>query len=652
MTVFAQRFLAMILCLALSAGAGRALTEDAALFQAMREAARAGDWTGAEGHARRMPRQSALGETYLRWLRLRSGVGRWGEYTRFLDRNAHWPGLGRLRARAERAMPARLDPASVRAFFAETLPQTGTGSLALAAALRAGGDGAAARAEIARSWLSLPLSAGEIARYRERYPEVVGPRIEARFDAMLWEDEPGAARALLPLLPAGAGALADARQRLRALAPGVDAAIAAVPARFADDPGLAFERFLWRARKGRAEEALEILEARSRSAAALGRPAAWAERRARLARGLLRDGQAARAYRVAARHFLEDGADFAALEWLAGYIALTALSRPADALEHFTRFAGAVRTPISLGRAGYWIGRAAEAAGDAARAAEGYALGAAHQTSFYGQLAAERGGHPPDPALAAATPLPDWRGRRVMDRAPLAIARLFEAAGEPALARWFFLHTADVAGSEDAAALARYALERGRPDLAIRIAKAEARRGRILPAAYHPVTPLAETAGPVPAPLAMAVARQESELNPTAISPAGARGLMQVMPRTARAMADALGLAYTLDRLTEDPAYNARLGTAYLARMLERYRGSTLLAAAAYNAGPGRVDDWLRRFGDPRQPGVDVLAWIEGIPFDETRNYVMRVLEAVHVYRTRIEGTPVAFSLGARLGGA
>jgi soluble lytic murein transglycosylase len=205
----------------------------------------------------------------------------------------------------------------------------------------------------------------------------------------------------------------------------------------------------------------------------------------------------------------------------------------------------------------------------------------------------------------------------------------------------FLRQAAEGRPAEERAALAQMAADLGRPHVGLRVAKDAAAAGMVLPDQYYPLHPIAKRRWPVPAELAMAVARQESELNPRAASDAGARGLMQLMPATAKGVAEAVGLRYDVDRLVEDPNYNARLGTAYLARMLQRYRGSYVLAVAAYNAGPGRVDQWIEANGDPREREVDGVVWIESIPFSETRNYVMRVREGLQVYRARLHGGPL-----------
>ncbi|MFV0476175.1 MAG: lytic transglycosylase domain-containing protein, partial [Pikeienuella sp.] len=340
------------------------------------------------------------------------------------------------------------------------------------------------------------------------------------------------------------------------------------------------------------------------------------------------------------------GSDYSELEWLAGWIALRKLNDPGRAATHFRRFIPSVETPISLGRGYYWLGRALEAGGDQSGAMDAYRTGARHQTSFYGQLAAERAGVATDPAIAAG-PDGNWRSASFANRSVTRAAQLLAAGGDQRRAHWFLTHIASTQSSyADLAGAADLAVSVGRPDAAVRIAKIAARKGHVLRGNYYPVTELAQfnIAGVEPA-LAMAIARQESELNPRAVSPAGARGLMQVMPATAKRVAGWIGQPYSFDRLAGDWRYNATLGQTYLGRRMDELGGSVAMAAAAYNAGKGRVDNWIAAYGDPRAGAVDWIDWLETIPFDETRNYVQRVLEGQQIYRSRISGQPVAFRL-------
>jgi soluble lytic murein transglycosylase len=217
-------------------------------------------------------------------------------------------------------------------------------------------------------------------------------------------------------------------------------------------------------------------------------------------------------------------------------------------------------------------------------------------------------------------------------------ARFLHLAGDERRASQFLRHAAEGQPAATRAALAQMAIDLGAPQIGIRICKDAAADGVILPDQYYPLHAVAEEDWPVATEYMMAIARQESELDPRAASSVGARGLMQLMPATAEHMAGEVGVPYSPARLGVDPVYNARLGTAYLAQMLDRYDGSYVLATAAYNAGPGRVDQWLKANGDPREPGADSVVWIESIPFTETRNYVMRVMEGVQVYRARLGG--------------
>ena len=602
------------------------------------------DWSKAEAQARAAG--TPVAADIVEWHRLRAGLGDWSDYVAFLARHPDWPGLDWMRRRAEGAMPGSLPAEQVRAFFAGGLPQTGRGVLLYANALPA----EAARVERARAWRTMEMSREDRAVFLSRFGSELKPLHAARLDRLLWAGDTEAAEELLPLVPAADAALARARIALQRKSAGVDALIAAVPKARANDGGLAHDRFRWRLDKGRWDSAEELLRERSTSAEALGRPAAWASSRRAIARNAMREGRIAEAYRLASQHFLSDGSDYADLEWLSGYLALTGLRDPVLALRHFERFAKGLETPISLGRAGYWIGRAHEAAGNRSAALAAYAIGGEHQTSFYGQLAAERIGMAVDDLPARWGGLPDWRGRPFANASPIAAAMALQAAGDTQLALRFMLHVQESLGPEDSAALARMGIDIGLNVAAVKIGKRLVRDGVLYPEAYYPVTSLASWSEKVPPELAMSIARQETELNHEAISHAGARGLMQLMPGTAKKVAADLGVRYEQVRLIDDPAYNAMLGTAYLAEMLERYDGSVLLAAAAYNAGPHRADRWIAQYGDPRVSGTDPVWWIENIPFRETRNYVMRVLESQHVYRTRINRKAAPIGLAASLG--
>ncbi len=598
-------------------------------------AVRADEWADARALARPA---GQLVEDIVTWRFLRADQGNFDQVRDFLARNPGWPAHDQVRARGEATLPADADPQTVLDYFAEARPATGSGAVRLTRAFAALGRTGDAQAQAVLTWRTMALSAPDHAYLLDHYGPLLAAHHVARLDALLWQDATDSARLMLDLVPRGWRALAVARMALRAQEPGVDALIAAVPADLARDAGLAWERFNWRIEKNRGDDAIALMDERSISVESLGRPDRWANWRRIFARRMMRDGQSELAYRLAANHFLTEGADYADLEWLAGYVALRQLAEPELALAHFRRLGAAVETPISLGRAGYWEGRALEALGRTAEAQAAFARGGQHQTSFYGQLAAERAGLPMDPALTGATDRPGPQGRAFDGGSTFQAALLFAQAGERPLAGWFLSHLAEGMGPADQARLADLALELDEPYLALRVAKVAAEQGTILPRAYFPVPPITTSENTVPRELVLAIARRESEFNPAAASGAGALGLMQLMPATAQSMAERMELTFSDDALLTDATYNATLGTAYLARLIDEFGPNPVLVAVAYNAGPSRARAWISDRGDPRSAGVNVVDWIEMIPFRETRNYVMRVTESLAVYRARLDG--------------
>ncbi len=614
----------------------RSAEDPAALGQALIAAAQ-GDWPVAMGQARVA---GPISSDILEWQRLRAGTGivTFADYVTFLERRPDWPGLPFLRKKAEAAILEGESAGDVLAFFAAGAPQTGTGSLALMAALTEAGRAPAAEAEAVRAWRYLSLTEEEqtalLARAGTALADHHGGRLAVALDAGRLDE----ARRMLPLVTPGTRAVAEARIALQARTPGVDTLIAAVPEHMAASPGLAKDRFRWRISRDLYDEAADLLLERSTSAETLGTPQGWASWRATLARREMRVGDPARAYRIASTHHLTEGSSYADLEWLAGYIALRKLDDPGTALAHFERFRAAVASPISLGRAGYWQGRAYDELGreDEARAA--YAFAAEYQTGFYGLMAAERLGLPLDPALAGREDYPPLDGAAFAATSVFEAAELLYAAGEGDLGERFLLHLAESLAPADLQRLAGHALRQQRPHLALMVAKAAAAQGLVLPAAYFPLNGLEQMDLPVAPELALAIARRESEFDIDVVSHAGALGLMQVMPGTAKMMATATGQPYAAGRLTSDWRYNASLGAAYLAQLTEEFGPATALVAAGYNAGPGRPRQWVRDLGDPRTGAVDVVDWIEAIPFTETQNYVMRVAESLPIYRARLTG--------------
>ncbi|MCA0203918.1 MAG: lytic transglycosylase domain-containing protein [Proteobacteria bacterium] len=582
-----------------------------------------------------------IGVRIATWRILREGIaGDLSTYAAFATHHQDWPGMDLLYTRAE-ARLAGEPPEAVLSWLSLHPPRTSEGYLArLRAEVALDRD----PTETLRAlWLGYPLTEAIEEDLLTRFGDRLRPLAAERLDAMLWEGERNASERMIPRVGAADAALARARLALQARADGVNALIDAVPAARADDPGLAYDRFYWRLNRGLQDEAADLML--SVSPDNLGRPEKWAAQRARLARRAMEAGAYETAFTLAANHGLTDhGTSMADLEWLAGYIALRFLDRPAEALAHFQTLRNRSVSPITLGRAGYWEGRAQEALGNAEAAREAFAFGAQYQTAFYGQLAAERLDLSLDPALIAPPAYPDWHDTPLASSELLQAALLLHDAGQWYEARRFTLQLAENLTDEaQLGALAQLWLDRGEPNFALRIAKEAIGRGILLPNAYFPVTELAQADLLVPADLALAIARRESEFDPRVTSHADARGLMQVMPATGRHTARRLGLPFEEGWLISDPAYNARLGAGYLQEMSELFGGTLSMVSAAYNAGPGRPRRWAQDYGDPRDPGVDPIDWVEMIPFSETRNYVMRVTESVIIYRALLSGqsTPI-----------
>ena len=637
--------------LALPALAGEA----EALSRAMSRM-KSGEWSAALDAA---GPEGSVPRDIIEWHRLRAGHGTAAEVIAFLTRRPDWPGLDWLRRNSEPAIVAA-GRNTVLSFFRDQPPQSPEGMLAHATALIASGQKGDGEAELVLAWRTMPMGEAIQAAYLSAHGKLLAPHHAARLDRLLWDDHLVSARRMLPLVDDGQRKLAEARIALREQAPGVDSKIAAVPQALQDSPGLAYDRFVWRHRKGRESDAAELLIQCSTSADRLGEPAAWAARRVDLARSFMLAGDPVRAYHIAASHHTtpEAGYAHAELEWLAGYIALSDLKDPTTALRHFERFDAAVDSPISKGRSGYWLGRAHQALDQAEAAKAAYTMAAQFQTSFYGLLAAERAGLPFDPLLRKPPALPDWRNASFTGSSVQKAGLMLLAAGEPVLAERFLTHLVETLEPGAAAQLGQMAVDLDRPHLAVMIAKRAARRAILLYGAYYPLHPVGAMDLPMAPEMVLAIARRESEFDPSVISGAGARGLMQVMPGTARAVAGDLGILGSHDtgRLISDWQYNAKLGANYLAGLAGELRGNVVMMSAGYNAGPSRPLRWMDRFGDPREadPADDarIVDWIERIPFDETRNYVMRVTESLPVYRARLGKDPLPVPFSQELAGS
>jgi soluble lytic murein transglycosylase len=577
---------------------------------------------------------------YARWRELLEADDRppFSAYADFMRQHPDWPSLGTMQQRAEEQIDEDVPYEDRLAFFADREPRTRQGRVRYAQALLSVGRTGEAAELLRQSWIGDDFPPTELAYFLGHYREYLRTQDhEARLDRLLWDGNLKDAQRMRPLVRKDRELLAVARIRLQGLERKADAAVAEVPRGLQGDPGLLFDELRWYRRRGKDAEAGAIL---ARPPADLERPELWWREQQRAIYDLIADGSFGRAYQIAGAHHQHEGTPFADGEWVAGWLALRFLRQPDLAQRHFERLWQGVTTPISKGRAAYWAGRAAEAAGQKAAARTWYERGARFPATFYGQLAARKAGEDLGALLAPKAAASAAAREELRRREPAIVARLLCRLDENALAQPFFRHLGVTAArsADSLRAVAELAEECGRPDLAVIAAKAATKEGAdVEPRTAFPTTSVRalrveDDSLPEPA-LRLAVARQESQFDPTVASAAGALGLMQVLPATAHAMCGDLGLPFSKSRLTRDAEYNARIGSSYLRRELDRYDGSPALALAAYNAGPTRVEEWLKDYGDPRGRSVEELVdWIELIPFAETRNYVQRVLEAREVY--------------------
>jgi soluble lytic murein transglycosylase len=584
----------------------------------------------------------------LRWDRLRrdSYNGTFGEYWGLMRARPDWPQLALLRRAAEKAIDATVSPADRLAYFRQFPPVSAIAKLRLAEAYQASGRAAEAVAAARDAWDSAGLDADAETQLLAQFAPVITPEDDvARADRLLWSNQTTAAQRLLNRLPMDRKLWLLARLAYRSGASDAPNRLAGMPPALRSDPGLLLEQALWQRRQGNLAEARRLL---ADTPVAPGTPLdaeLWLKTRLDFARAAWRDGDNETAYRILAKNAafplgrpltertLGERQAFVETEWLAGWLALRKLNRPSAAIAHFQNVRSAAQTPLTQSRGDYWTARAYEAAGQREPARAAYEAAAAHPDYFYGQLASEVLKRPlvlvrSQPAPVDATRAAAFR----QDGLVQAAQKLGELGDRPRQTLFLKAIVDRAQTAEDYALAATLVQPMGRPDLGVMLGKSARADGELamIDLAY-PQLALPPEASSIWS-MSHAITRQESQFDRTAVSGAGARGLMQLLPGTAAEQAAKLGLPYSLSRLTDDPIYNATLGTGYLTRLRDNFDGSWVLAVAAYNAGPGNARKFIAANGDPRSGGVDTVDWIETIPLSETRNYVQRVLENAVVY--------------------
>jgi soluble lytic murein transglycosylase len=585
-----------------------------------------------------------LARKTVEWVILRSEDESSGfaRYDSFITANPSWPGLTTLRRRAEAVMwQQESDPRTVIGFFAEEPPHTAKGHFALARAYLAERDSARAAAVLQNAWRNDAFSADLEAQARDAFAGLITPADDAaRMDARLYAEDEDAALRAASHLNSVAFAVAKARAAVIDQAANAKALLEAVPESARHDPGYLFSRVQWLRHSDKIAEAAQLLMTAPRDAAKLGDVDQWWVERRLVARKLLDLGDPRLAYEVVNAAAVPNNENYRAeQQFTAGWIALRFLHQPSIALAHFARIADGVVNPITLARAYYWQGRAADAEGREQEARAFYRQAASHPTAYYGQLARAKLGLDEITLRTLPEPIPEHR--------ILELSRAFEilyAVDEYDLVAAMAADLGE--NATDSAALATFAEIAARHHDAratLLIGKGALRRGLPFERYAFPNfgVPEYRQIGPEVEPsVVYSIVRQESAFNPRAVSSANAIGLMQVTPAAGHDTAKRFNMTFDQRRLSQDIAYNAQLGTAELGNDIATWRGSYILAFVAYNAGPRRAKEWIEQYGDPRDPKVDPIDWIERIPLSETRNYVQRVLENMQVYRALVENNP------------
>ena len=623
--------------------------QDTALFRQGLAAARARDVSGARAAAAQI--SDPVAGKLVEWALLDTSAEQlpYSDLAAASTRFAGWPRGESRRIAVERALERSYAGAdAATALFADSPPITIEGAMALAEALAQRGRADEARRLIGDWWRTRSFEHETQSRVLARWRSgLTQADHEARLNMLLLGPHGPATRAMVEMVSPERRAVAEAAMTLRtAYSP--DAVVAGLSPSQAMDPAVVFERVRILRSQNRQSEGFALLAALPPAPSHTeGQNTLWSERRNYFLDALeRRNGQAA--YDSMAGHGFPGGERMVDAEFFAGWAALVKLNDPARAARHFEALRQMSSTPITQGRALYWLGRAAEAQGNTPAAVQYYRDGARHIQTFYGQLAAEKAGIttltlPAEP-VPTGSDIAAFEGHEVV-----RAMRILGETGETSLFRVFaYQLDDDLPGPEGLALLMDLSRNYGEGFTAMMVGRAASQRGFLLPERQYPIRIPPAVPGAAPLEFTQAITRQESSFDPRARSHANARGMMQFLPGTGRAVARQLGLPYSDERLY-DGDYNMTLGSFHLGDLTRRFGGSMLLTTIGYNAGPARPPQWIARCGDPRGGGVDPIDFIECAPFTETRNYMMRVMENMQVYKARLNGGSAPLTLSADL---
>ena len=577
------------------------------------------------------PKHKGL-EDVLFWLRLANNgpAYKFSEIKNFLARRPIWPERNKIMLMAESLVDDTVPPIERDKWFSKHHPHTPNGKLEWINTLEILNETERRDSLILKTWLNTRLTRQSQSRLRRVYPNIINKNANwTRLDNFLWQGRTRSAQKMYSLVNKDQILLAEARLRLRHMTGGVDAAINRVPLYLRDNQGLVYERLRWRNRKGMDKKARELLVKVQRNQTF---PKLWWRERSRQIRSALGAGEYNEAYKLALGHIQTNHYTKAEADWTAGWIALRYANKPIEAARYFTVMYDRVKTPLSKSRAAYWAGRAFQAAFKPGVSNSWYNLASNYQTTFYGQLAKKSLLF--EPSNSPSPPISKTQYDDGIDiNFYMETITALHSINKKKLARKFLKALAlSNISKENFIRVATLASQIGYRDMSVYIARKAARKGIFLMDLGYPIIKLPYKSVVEPA-LIFSVIRQESNFDEKAKSRRGAMGYMQLMPQTAKEIGKILKINFTLDQLKENPTLNIILGSEYLRRLIEKFDGSYVLALAAYNAGPLNVKRWIKNAGDPRKIEVDVIDWVERIPFRETRNYVQRVLENVTVYR-------------------
>lgn len=619
-----------------AAGVGMSESDKAATLRAL-QAARQERWSYAESQIANTHDPLAARIYYWMYYTDAKGPFPFNRIASFVDQVPDWPRQGTLALAAEKSIRDDTPPAAIIEWFRKRKPLTADGMKKYLAALKGQGQIKEIGTVLNEWWGDANLSGDQQDEILRNYGKLIGSDAhKRRFNTTLHKKEYSNARGIARILGKGYPELAEARIRLAAGDSGVDYYVSRVPPHLKNDPGFHLERLRWRRKKNMDFSAIEILH-NAPSPNLIANPDQWWTERNILTRRLIERKQYESAYLLVSKHGLKEGEGFAQAEFLSGWLALRFLKKPWEAFQHFEKLYINSNMPITKGRAAYWAGLASEGLGHPEVAVKWYETGAKYPATFYGQMALARLGREAEPVGGVPALSPQMRASFEKD-AKIQAARLLFKAGVHDDADAFLRAYADRATAVEQFYLAAELSDSWqRPNDSVAIAKKAQTKGFTMIEYAFPTILARMKKVDAEWALVHAIIRQESAFDTKATSSAGARGLMQLMPATAKETAKKAGISHENEWLVTRPDHNIRLGAYYINQMLSRFDNSYPLAIAAYNAGPGRVNQWLKEIGDPRTGEVGMIDWIELIPVAETRNYVQRVLEGVYIYRNKFK---------------